>query len=75
LAGQTPYERLLARARAGTSPRPDNLQRLEGFDLPPDRPPGMPARRIGRHWRLKTSEVHEWVRAGCADSDRTRTKK
>ena len=35
---------------------------------------GMPAHRIGRHWKFKISEVDEWVRAGCADFDRTRRR-
>jgi excisionase family DNA binding protein len=29
---------------------------------------GLPARRIGRLWKFKISEVDEWVRAGGANS-------
>lgn len=25
---------------------------------------GMPAHRLGRHWRFKVSEVDDWVRSG-----------
>jgi excisionase family DNA binding protein len=32
---------------------------------------GMPAHRIGRHWKFKISEVDEWVRAGCPDINRS----
>ena len=28
----------------------------------------MPARRVGRQWKFKISEVDEWVRAGGAGS-------
>lgn len=35
----------------------------------------LPAHRIGRLWKFKISEVDEWVRAGSADSSRTRGKK
>lgn len=27
---------------------------------------GMPAHRVGRNWRLKLTEVDEWVRSGGA---------
>jgi excisionase family DNA binding protein len=30
---------------------------------------GLPARRIGRLWKFKISEVDEWVRAGGANSN------
>jgi excisionase family DNA binding protein len=36
---------------------------------------GMPGHRLGRHWKFKISEVDEWVRAGCADPDRTRRRR
>jgi excisionase family DNA binding protein len=36
---------------------------------------GMPAHRIGRHWKFKISEVDEWVRAGSAEVRPSRTKK
>jgi len=28
---------------------------------------GLPARKVGRLWKFKLSEVDEWVRAGGAD--------
>ncbi len=31
---------------------------------------GLPARKIGRLWKFKLSEVDEWVRAGGTGSDR-----
>jgi excisionase family DNA binding protein len=30
---------------------------------------GLPARKIGRLWKFKLSEVDEWVRAGGVGSD------
>lgn len=30
---------------------------------------GLPARKLGRLWKFKLSEVDEWVRAAGADSD------
>jgi len=35
---------------------------------------GLPAHRVGRHWKFKISEVDDWVRAGSADSDRKTSK-
>jgi excisionase family DNA binding protein len=34
---------------------------------------GLPAHRIGRLWKFKLSEVDEWVRAGGADTDESRS--
>ncbi|HMQ14297.1 MAG TPA: excisionase family DNA-binding protein [Candidatus Competibacter phosphatis] len=31
---------------------------------------GLPAHRVGRLWKFKTSEVDDWVRAGGADEER-----
>lgn len=33
----------------------------------------LPARKVGRHWRFKLSEVDQWVRRG-ESSERTRTR-
>lgn len=33
---------------------------------------GMPARRIGRFWKFKASEVDAWVRGGGAQAPETR---
>ena len=31
---------------------------------------GLPAHRIGRHWKFKVSEVDQWVRTGGASDQR-----
>jgi excisionase family DNA binding protein len=36
---------------------------------------GLPAHRIGRHWKFKISEVDDWVRVGGADSNQVVDKK
>jgi excisionase family DNA binding protein len=36
---------------------------------------GLPARKIGRLWKFKISEVDEWVRAGGSASNKARTGK
>ena len=35
---------------------------------------GLPAQRVGRLWKLKLSEVDEWVRRGGADREDTPRK-
>ncbi|MCP5426034.1 MAG: helix-turn-helix domain-containing protein [Gammaproteobacteria bacterium] len=32
---------------------------------------GLPAHRVGRLWKFKTSEVDDWVRAGGSDEGKT----
>jgi excisionase family DNA binding protein len=34
---------------------------------------GLPAHRIGRLWKFKLSEMDEWVRAGGADTNESRS--
>jgi excisionase family DNA binding protein len=34
---------------------------------------GLPARKVGKLWKFKLSEVDEWVRAGGASSSSTDT--
>ena len=34
---------------------------------------GMPAHRVGRHWKFRLDEVDAWVRAGQAAMDARRT--
>lgn len=37
---------------------------------------GLPAHRLGKFWKLKISEVDEWIRTGCAeDVHRSSTKR
>lgn len=36
---------------------------------------GLPARKIGRLWKFKISEVDDWVRAGGSDSNKARKGK
>jgi excisionase family DNA binding protein len=36
---------------------------------------GLPAHRIGRLWKLKLSEVDDWIRAGGTAKSATRRKK